>query len=500
MPVYILRPEASVESPLGETAPAIVSVKASVGNFSSAEFTAYGGKLAHEGAQSVLQTSVLKALAQAQQISFSTRTAPDTTVTMVDGRSDAGTGAASNLKFTGFIIGGATSIDPTSFVPGVTAVGKGALLEQLRLDIYQPVRAGNQEPLKEGEGLSARDIKDGNIADRLRALTDFMIKRWDLYGGAGQNEKNAETAILKANRDRLNRSGPLQAWQELLRNSKSTLEEVTWFKYLSENYNFNLKINEELIAILTSPSSGFTQILSTLLEQFRLMWVPDLNGGVGKLLPLDKVVGEPVGTIKLYTSSFNQSSPAFSGLFPIKQVLMHGHPKPVYVAKTAKKSKDVADGVGMLLGSYPRGEVPDGDVLVIKPPGFMPKIIDASTAEAPPGVRKENFGEFISDVNNIKRLEFRFQKEAIDKMVEGVCKSEFLDATLKGYNLSVAIPLDLSLAPGARYRVANEAGEVLFTGFLNSVNHTLKRGAAAGDATTALGFSHIAYEGFQIPS
>lgn len=487
----IRTPSAQVRNPLGLTSPAYVHVSIPVNGDVTVDYSAYSGKQAAEGANRVMDSEIAATMGRAQQASFATRTSADSGLTINDG-------AGGTLEIEGFLTGPSYTLHRGNVRPTLRISGSGALLEHLKLDIYVG-RLGDEGGEEDSQPLqgAAEQATGDNLADRLRSLTEKMIRVWEANR---QLENDPASSALMDNRHSLNNQGPLALWYRLLSNSTGNLEDLPWLDKLSRSEAYNAQFNERVLSIMRSKALGFSQVMASLAAGFQLFSIPGRDGSVGELRLLrDQVQGEEK-TLRLSSSALMLNGAQPQGLFPVKQVIMRGVASNPFHPTDRDAAPAVGNHDGQILGAFPTGAaVAGGDVLMVEPPFHMADVLPIFDTRPPRATSKEDPAKLSSSLQRIGTLVNQFQDEVVRAMVEDYCRTVYIDRSLGGTGASYSVPLDLSLWPGDRYRVTAADGSVLFTGFLAGVDHTLARNSGGGEASTNLTFTHMMFPGFNLP-
>jgi len=496
---FIGTPSAKVTLPTGEASPASVVIQFAVNAYPRADIVVYEGATeASAGVNRPTDSSLMYTLGNMQDLTFKPRMDPDTKISIFDG--NKGT-----LEFSGYVSGPSLSLSRNALVPSLSVVGKSGVMENLKLSVYRgnfDTEKKSLEHAMAGRLNATKFVDEANFSRRVIILANRLITTWESYNTGTLGDASRMSRSIKSARHRLNRKGPMTTFFELMKNSLDTVE-FSWLKESSVTPGFNEKFNRQVLESLSAPTNGFSENLGTLMRHFRLMWIPALDGGIGRLARLDEVVGPESGTIKLSSDSFTQDGAPASGLFPITQVVMTGISAAIHGSPDngKKVAQEVASGNDFVIGSWPTpdsGDIPDGDVLEVEPPPFLDSILQYSTKSEPDRSKFPGFEAFVSSLNNIQTLAQTFSQKSTAEAVTDLCRSMYRDVSLRASTLRVSVPLDLSIKHGARYSVTNADDTYLFSGFLSSVTHTLRREQGSGQATSSLNFTHVTYPGFSI--
>ncbi len=487
----IITPSVAVTAPLGLSSAASVTLSAAVNSDVVITMTLHGGEQAGNAAIPAFNGQVSEIMGQAQAAAYGrTSMSPDTRVNIDDGR-------GGQLLFEGFMVGPAYQLFRGSVQPSLRAVGKGAILEHLKLDIYSgrfDHSSGPSGKLSEGLNTASTGVEADSLPQRLLDLTGRLIEHWTANK---QLTTSQLTKTLSENRHALNQQGPLPAWKRLLENSKSFLD-FAWFQRMADNQAFNNSFNDALVQTLRSESPGFSSVLASLAAQFNLFSVPSRDGDVGSLRRLEQQVTLSPRTLRLSTESIMTSVAPPNGLFPLAQVVMRGVARKAFNGSRGSTSVTVGDTDGQVVAVYPETVASAGDVLTIGPPRFMDFVLPFFDASGSGGKKAEDYDRFATALDYSAKLVDRFEDEVVRTMVADYCKSVYRANALAGSQVSFSTPLDLSLWPGERYEVTDAEGRPIFTGFLTGVDHALSRIPGGGAASSRLNFTHIVFPGYSV--
>ncbi len=486
--VQIRRPNVTISSPLGETSTDELTVNIAINANTSANFAVYSGNEASSSATKVLASEAANLMGQAQNIGFSKRTNPDTTIQANDG--------AKSRTWSMFLTGPTYLMNTTSIKPGMAAVASAALIANLKLDIYTTNTGreeGNSTPLNEGLLVIQKKAESKNLASRLKELTQMMISFW---------EKNADadgygpSTQLKKQRHTINLEGPLKLWYKMLDNSvaplKPTEEWIPVFKgALNEGFN------NSLLSILRGQAHDFEEIIQVICSDFQLVVVPDENGGPGKFVPMDHLVVSAPKPLDLPANSVLLNGDVSQDLLPVQQVMARSTPYPALLS-SLDANKRKTDAGDYLVGGFPEvAPSASGDVAIVPLPMFLSEAV--KSAPNPSGKLPPDKDRIESGYSDVLKLSLQFSDQLSQKLVNNYCRSIYIDMALGGSSTSIQIPMDVSMHVGDRYDVSI-GGSLVFTGFLAGLTHTIKKSTGGGGtATTLCQFTHIMFPGFKLP-
>lgn len=479
-----------------------LTVNAAVNARTTATFSAYTGEDASSKSQTVFSETAAKLMGKCQTAAFSVRDAPDTTLTVKVTHKPSGEkgdkGSSTSLEMQGYLTSPTFLLDTLSVRPGFAMVDRGAILANLRLDIYQTSspRSNANDPLSSGLHSVSKRVTSPNLATRFKELTERLIDYWQ------RNKSNSNQTAgnkLKEERHQLNLKGPLAAWYDLLDNSTSMMN-FACLEKLATQEPANVAFNTEILSILRGVSRDFQEILSSLCATFQLMQIPAKDGGPGRLARIYDLMTGKEEPLTLPATSILLNGDSFHDLLPLQQVLVTGVPRAGVHVLPSYYMANQLDAGNYLVGGWPKSQVSaSGDVAIVPLPSYMNDIAAAL------GTEKEGASPPADDKlqamrTRVSDLAKAFLNDTVDKMVEDYARTLYFDMAFGGTSVSISVPADLSLWPGQRYAVRNPQGEPLFVGFLSGVQHGFNRGAEGGHAGTTCNFTHILFAGFTPPA
>lgn len=483
-PVELRRPLATVTWPFGPVSADSVTVEAAVNRNTRVSFTAFSGSEAGEAANRVLSDEACALMGRAQTQAYSRRDSPDCTVALEDGD-----GKRLNLR--GFMVGPAYTMGRGTLSPSFSFLAETAALANLKLDIYTTT-----VPEKAAE-VGVLMATAGNLAARLRQITEMMIAHWQRSRAA---EPSTQTLEIADQRHAINLAGPLRHWYELLDNSVESLQ-TDWMKKLQDNSAFNSKFNGELQDILRGPSRDFLDVIEALMGAFQLLMIPGRDGAPGRLIPIADTVTVAATDLVLPATTLVLKSSTGTDLLPVQQVLMRGTPTVALEVASSGRADLVAGGY--IMGGFPTAPASaSGEVVIETLPFYMERIIPwigEALGPARPGSGAPDLAKLDRRISQLVVKARTYQSDALNRLVLEHCRNAYVNRALGGSGATVQVPASLALWPGERYRVINSRGAHLFTGFLAGVTHTFTKGGSGGNASTSLNFSHILFPGFTLP-
>ena len=494
--VELRSPKVRISYPLGQASPDEVEIRAEVNKHTTAKFTAYSGSEASQASNPVFSSEAAAKMGKAQQLSFSRRLKPDTSINIDDGKNGG-------KSYSMFLTGPSFSLSSGRVIPSFNAVEKAAMLSNLRLDIYTTFTGREQgpgAPFGESAGFIPDEIKSTNLATRLKELTEKSIKYWQDHANNAGVSYSATSAELKKQRHAINLQGPLDVWYEMLDNSVEALAATsTWLSTLAKYKGVNNQVNAELLAILRGTSRDFQEILDALCDTFQMMVVPSYEGKAPRFILQQDVLLGDTKTLQLPATTMLLEGDVSADLLPVQQVLVRGTPHESYMFSLDPAKKKTDEGY-FFVGGFPETAASaSGDIAIVPLPSFAQEAI--RIAPNPVGNKPPDKKGFGSTLSSVKKVAMEYTNQISLKLIKEYAKATYINLAIGGSTTSISLPADTSLWPGDRYKVTNAAGELLFTGFLAGVSHSFKKqtGGSGGQAQTTCNFTHILFPGFTLP-
>lgn len=490
--VEIRSPKVKITTPLGEVSCDELEINASINAHTTATFTFYGGKEAADGANKVLDSQAAGLMGRAQKIGFSRRTDPDTSIWMNDGKNKS-------LNMRMFMTSPTFMMNSHTIRPALAAVAASSLVGNLKLDIYTTDSAreeGGKSPLSSGFKVVNTMALSTNLATRLKELTQLMIKFWKANGQDG-----GTTGRLKAQRDQVNQSGPLQMWYDLLDNSVEGMAGTSgWMSVIArDKFGANQFFNTELLSDLRGISRDFQEIIDILGNQFQLVMIPDIGGQAGRLALMNELLTSEPKKLQLPASSMLLNGDTSHDLLPLQQVLVTNMASEAFLTTVSPYDKE-ADNGEKYIGGFP-SEAPSasGDVAIVPLPGYLTRYVTVTLGAQ--GTLPPDVGAYGGRYSDTRDLTAQYANELARTLVQDYARAVYYDMALGSSSCSISMPADTTLWPGDRYSVTNADGRPLFTGFLSGVKHNFRKAVnGGGQAFTTCNFTHVLFPGFTLPT
>lgn len=477
------RPRASVTWSYGDISTDFVRVDYRIGAHPTASFAFYSGEDASAKSSKVLNGDSAALMGRIQSDLFAGESS-SCYITLTDGE-EGETTLGGVVKAPTLMRGG------SNYRPGAMMVGRAALMDTLRFDIYNANTEREAAAFSQGLNTLADQVLDTGVPERIRGLTDQMIEYW--VNNKDSGNPNQVTTALKNNIHAAN-SGPLELWRSYLGNSGDIGSE--WFTHIVQHRGLNHNVNRQILDMLRKPSQSFRQVVDALCREFGFLDIPDSEGQAGRMALLSDLVYGDATEMQLSAEAVVMGISSGFDTPPVQQVLLTDLPT-TGVNLVRSESGLLPDGVTVLTG-YPEEALNESGVVDIRPlPFFLSKVIDAISNKTINGTALPDPDNLLATFRRVDRVANRLATRIADDFATSYAKNLFADSALRPYNVTYTVPLRLDLHPGTRYRVMGANRTHLFDGLLWGVSHNLDK--TARTATTMLTFTHVAYSGFELP-
>jgi hypothetical protein len=427
-----------------------------------------------------LTEEVLASIRAAQTERLNGVTEPNVDLTVKDG-------VYGEFAMSGFKAAPLLEIATAHMGEQLAILDKVSMLDGLDLSIYAAAIAKLRADEKSD---NIPRPKGGDVAKLLLEITDMLVGQFSI---ALLEETDPVMRQIIQMRHDLNNSGPLKIWKQILAESDVNYESWGALTKLSDSAGRTLSL--KVMTILTTKSSGFWNILNSLMAAFQMYYRPEPQGaGYGKLMlnkfKIDQVEGQQeldilnlnvrdgsarilqVGGVIMKMGSSagyradekKPTTPAVAGVFPnpIKNGYIHEESAPIWLV----------DAVGApVLGS-------EIDTEKNTEPGTKQPDLDLS--------------KYVTRGEEGKKHIKEFEKARSDVMTE-LCESMFKELQLADSSMSAKIPLNLTIEVGKRKTIKlGDAGSV--EGFISGIIHQIDlREGRDLDSFSQVTITHVKY-------
>ncbi len=401
---------------------------------------------------------------------------------------DLDDGNKGTLRFVGYLSQPEHQISRSSFSFGVTLVGLGALVQNLRTNIYASTQGAIHKSV-------TADAKTGSIAARLKTVLQAMIKEWqtDVQNSALALEPD-DLALNQ--RIHANNAQSLVVWYAILTASEATTNIAS---INGATDDVAASITEFIRALYLQASGDFLSVMLSFCDAFKLRYVPALSfegaDRFGKFVSMDYVadnaIEKEVSSETLATSLGARNSLATAG------TLVRG------LGNLQQKDAAQEDNppVERVMAFWPLATAQRaGLVAETTPPPWLPAPYAPTDSDI--------VGEIDGDLDPTQVLAnvIRPKLDSLDrtrtahrKILEEWARFFFIDSSLGNDTVVLQVPLDFTWKPGTRYKVRKTDGGVLVTGFLASLSHSFAVEQKDAQATTVLTFTHVEAGAYSLP-
>lgn len=281
--------------------------------------------------------------------------------------------------------------------------------------------------------------------------------------------------------------------EELFSNSKDTMGWDDAVKQLKEGGGTE-QLRLRILTALTSRSGGFFNNIIRLAEEFQCVYVPEVDN-VGKLVNR-KYLFKSNDTLKVHIVSMSARAGSVS-MFPVRGVAVVG--VPLRADGDRVKSSDQYRAL------YPEDPAPGGTIMQVQGPQWLPSSgwVKDEIEEVPDGSKSKSVqkkGLPLKDAKTAEKVEkaCKKQKKKKEDILKTWAENAYYWQALGQSYVILNTELNLKAEVGKRYRVQGDNGTI-FTGILNSVNHSISTGVSQCRAMSNLQFSHVIMGSAKIP-
>lgn len=398
-----------------------------------------------------------------------------TTITFNDG-----TPESKDVKFTGFKVVPNYSVSVGGVNVGAGLVHMCAMLENLNTSIYSP---GPSDSTKLDFPTSA-----GYPSNYMQIVLEELIKKFESVADDGSSQYAISQRIHEDNKELL------KIWYKVLDDTFASGPDG--FKDYSANEANALLITQEVKKVYINSAGDFFQKVSQFESMFQMQFIPDPTTlSAGKFIDFDDIVG---GTPEDKTVSVRSISitAGAKGFIPVTAVIMTG----LSSDNTTKLLHISGDGIAV----WPETIPPGGGIYNISAPPWLNTMVMPARSGAEvlidPGLPSLLDLAAYEDKLKAEQLGAETVIELAQKVATSVCRSVYVNKSLENSRATIYTLLDMSWEVGKRYKITQDGGTELFTGFLQSMTHRIGSSPGRTDAATQLSFTHVEATGFTLPN
>lgn len=449
-------------------------VQSRVGTFPQISYTSHPGEDRGQ-AKFINAAEFISALAADQENAYSGTPDPVTLV-MVDGKSAGDSYPA--------------LITSPSYSTGIGYTGRkkngvheAAILIGLRTDIYTGAK---------DEWRTDNNPGSASVATRLKELTEFIIKEWEDNGGdASEISEETKQAIHTQNEPRLS------IWYKILEDSVDTTEIEALGALKDENPAVNAGVNSWMVSLLRSSKQNFMGVVQAFCSAFHMVYEPPSpDYSSGRLVKIVDLLEEDPEELSVMVVDEDLTAGPVRTL-PLKKVIITGVSTTEY-----RDNGDMKDGRNVIgasnIAEYPPGEFTGGSIQSFGKPPYLPDAVRPTAAglDANAGLTSSNYQQ---SVTNLRDGVNGYITDSVIALCEYHAKGLYANLALSNSQASLNTELDLRWRAGRRYKVtatSKEGEDIIFTGILMSVTHSLSSNQDSPHASSNLNFAYVEAEGF----
>lgn len=281
--------------------------------------------------------------------------------------------------------------------------------------------------------------------------------------------------------------------EELFSNSKGTMGWDGVVKELKDGGGTE-QLRLRILTALTSRSGGFFNNIIRLAEEFQCVYVPEADN-VGKLVNR-KYLFKSNDTLKVHIVSMSARAGSVS-MFPVRGVAVVGVPLRADLDRVKKSDQYRA--------LYPEDPAPGGTIMQVQGPQWLPSSgwVKDGVDSVPDGSKSkavQKAGLPLDEAKTVDKVDksCKKQKKKKEDIIKTWAENAYYWQALGQSYVILNTELNLKAEVGKRYRVQGDNGTI-FTGILNSVNHTISTSVSQCRAVSNLQFSHVIMGSAKIP-
>lgn len=381
----------------------------------------------------------------------------------------ANDGTGNELALTGYISQPRFDVSFGSTGASVAIVHPIAILETLNTSIYRSDDSIFQD-------VPPESLMNDNPAAVMKSVLERMIENTDLEDG---NDADIKKNIHTKNQEALN------IWYSIL--DASELEIPNLSDVDPE------KLIQAIMDVYLGSNGDFLNVIASFQLQFQMMLIPNMESegnALGKFIHLGEQVTMESTDKKVNIDSINISA-GISSLLPVTQVAMRGIPEIIFQENVNKINIRESE-----IGAWPLVLPETGRTEIVTALPWMPT--EVTTRSISPSSDAMDLAVYKA-IKNSEKAAAQKIKEAYNDTAIWWCKNHYINTALVSAGAQISVPLDFSWTIGLRYKIQDE-NDVLFTGFLMGIEHTLQSSPRAATANTSLYFSHVELGSFELPN
>jgi hypothetical protein len=419
---------------------------------------------------------------QLQKALDGSRTSPDSTITMKDGR-------GGSLTFKGYLASFGVNVSRYAAYAEYKVIHESAPLSAFRMDAYKS---------RQYETKKVEDMKDVITGGAPAVMIQNVINKLIARDEPKVKEESKDRSVIRQKLKAINK--PLiPILEKILKNSDYELEGLAGILSGKDTYASQETVRRQLYTLiaqmLNAPTSDFFEVLNLLQEEFQMLWVPSVKPGeYGKFIGQNEQHPDKVkGSVSVEGTGLNiQGGSTY--ILPVKGTMLAGT-YPNTDTKDTTPDPDKYDNVVLI---YPESaeEFKGGRMTTTQGPVWLPTYLGTpQKKEKPPTSNQTKEGVSLSKAKettvSLKSTVDNFASGSVTTILENWTKNAYMRDSLQNTSTLHTL-LDLTIEPGKAVNVT-AGGSRLFTGFLSQVSHDLAIDGDNGSAQTVLNFSHVRF-------
>ena len=445
--------------------------------------------------QTAASGDITDKLAGHQSVMFTGRTDPDVTLTL---STSAGEDTKS-VEINGFLTAPqfVAGVGDFNYNYGIAHVS--SLMSAFTPGVYKPdikYLDGDTKSDTPNEAFASLVLRDSNPTSLKEFLQGTLDKIISLSNPKNSDTEPELTQIYRRNLESLN-TLTIEYWKSVLQNTDAGI----WADMGSLRNPQKLGVIDVINSLYRSGGfSGFDSILAGISAEFQVLYVPSLTAPFGKLVGFDALY-TPDGSLDLDVSRSTIQTGSQQAL-PTTAVAIRPASRPAWRQNDGGGTPGQKELPQDFIVSFPEDTIPIGRVRELPAPNWI-LIPDESSVKLTRNgaIRLDTYRDNMKKITEYHST-LLDAKGPVSRILKQYAKNAYASLAL-GYSRStITIPMDLTMEVGKAYKVnlKSEMGNPgSFTGFLESVTHSMRTAENQGTASSTLIFSHTQAGDFTLP-
>lgn len=345
-----------------------------------------------------------------------------------------------------------------------------------------------------------KDLEDPIKAENsvIKCIKTVLEKLVENYEASGNTSTSAaETGLTKEIRAAIHANNKLiieNYWYPILDKSVDPNITLPGFSDFIKKDSNAKQVVKAICDVYKNQANDFFIKIDQFSSMFMLYFIPGFQAadGIGRFISYKTILGNV--TPKPVDIRSISLQPGARSLLPITSVVMLGMPN-----QNQRGAKMLSTAAITAVAAWPETPLAGGQTMVVSPPPWIPSDIlvskdikNSSTNTLDPEAYKDTITAQDKSSDDTAATTFKLGNE--------YCRTLYNFMSLQDSVATISTLLDVTWEPGRRYSVVQRGENILFKGFLRSVEHRISSNPSRVEAITQLVFSHVEAEGFTLPN